>query len=872
MVSRTRFLFVHPPNTVSMEFDDSDVIEFAKSTAHKKWFTQDIPISTGWNYVKTFGMDKVTRALNEGMHSARGAGAVVSRAVFSSLFTITYNMCNERTAKVSDIVEMHNNEHRTYLQTVVLPSILEKHDDEAVLVEFARRWEDHLVLTKWLWKFLFHIDRSRETTDAAVLICSPLVRTLAEPEAYGGAGAGAGADATMVDAHDPPSYTSLSLTSHALKAFYDVIVIDCRVNEKLCACASRLMNKSRDGHEVDLSCVAAVSRAIQRIGVALRNTELEDVDHFNTLLPSEDSVGEYVKHMETACVLSASEYYRSLASRMRDTLSPSEYVHAADAIFDAECARVLGSMHETTVAKVERILEDILLVSYEKELCSREDAGFASMVRKAARSDVQCVGKLYGRVEGAHARLAEVLRNEITRQGDEVVRAREKRLASDAGGACASNDPDFVTALMAVMHHHIDVVESSLACDVVYEKQMRIAFESLWSMDRANVSNSVVFANYIDAVLKGCVARVKLSDEEVAAQITAVVRVMVYLRDKDIFGEQYRSQLSRRMLHGKDKHSDCETRMISEMKRSFGCEFTIKLSGMITDMRLCKDMNDEFNKSVSRALALAASTSAPATDGVARSSTSSKAITSKATTLFSAVVLTKGHWPSFRLLDMHLPPPMSSAVMAYTQHYMHMFNTRRKLTWVYSLGCAEMSARFAEGKRHYVFVMSTVQAVVLYYIGAAQQRRWSFKEIHSMVGGEDDVLKKVLHSFACNKRAQIMLKFPSDGFIRDTDEFEVNTRFKSQSFRIDIPVPKLEEDKAEQKVAETRPHTIDAMIVRIMKARKTLHHNELEAEVLRKLQWFKPSPRDIKVQIELLINREYLDRSDDNQKVYNYVA
>ena len=72
---------------------------------------------------------------------------------------------------------------------------------------------------------------------------------------------------------------------------------------------------------------------------------------------------------------------------------------------------------------------------------------------------------------------------------------------------------------------------------------------------------------------------------------------------------------------------------------------------------------------------------------------------------------------------------------------------------------------------------------------------------------------------------------------------------------------------------EDRRHLVEAATVRIMKARKTLHHNELIAEVTKQLSVrFTPSPQFVKKRIESLIEREYLERSLDDHRVYIYVA
>lgn len=66
---------------------------------------------------------------------------------------------------------------------------------------------------------------------------------------------------------------------------------------------------------------------------------------------------------------------------------------------------------------------------------------------------------------------------------------------------------------------------------------------------------------------------------------------------------------------------------------------------------------------------------------------------------------------------------------------------------------------------------------------------------------------------------------------------------------------------------------IEAAIVRIMKSRKTMEHSSLIAEVIKQLQSrFMPNPNIIKKRIESLIEREYLERSKTDRKLYNYLA
>jgi cullin 3 len=113
--------------------------------------------------------------------------------------------------------------------------------------------------------------------------------------------------------------------------------------------------------------------------------------------------------------------------------------------------------------------------------------------------------------------------------------------------------------------------------------------------------------------------------------------------------------------------------------------------------------------------------------------------------------------------------------------------------------------------------------------------------------------------------------------LEDGYEFSVNDKFTSTHTKFKIQTAKAtsgERDPAQtrQVVLEDRKHEIDAAVVRIMKARRNAHHNELVTEVITSLtSRFKPDPRDIKKRIEYLIEREFLERSDEDMKTYTYL-
>jgi len=61
------------------------------------------------------------------------------------------------------------------------------------------------------------------------------------------------------------------------------------------------------------------------------------------------------------------------------------------------------------------------------------------------------------------------------------------------------------------------------------------------------------------------------------------------------------------------------------------------------------------------------------------------------------------------------------------------------------------------------------------------------------------------------------------------------------------------------------------VLVRIMKTRRTLTHAVLLSEAIGMLR-FAAKPPDIKKRIESLIERDYLERDDEDPNTYRYLA
>lgn len=116
------------------------------------------------------------------------------------------------------------------------------------------------------------------------------------------------------------------------------------------------------------------------------------------------------------------------------------------------------------------------------------------------------------------------------------------------------------------------------------------------------------------------------------------------------------------------------------------------------------------------------------------------------------------------------------------------------------------------------------------------------------------------------------LAYPSPMF---TSPIYSTTNKQTNSLkRIKVPLPPVDEKrKVIEDVDKDRRFAIDAAIVRTMKSRKAMQHQQLVLEVVSQLsRMFKPDFKLIKKRIEDLIAREYLERDAANPQLFKYVA
>jgi cullin 1 len=173
----------------------------------------------------------------------------------------------------------------------------------------------------------------------------------------------------------------------------------------------------------------------------------------------------------------------------------------------------------------------------------------------------------------------------------------------------------------------------------------------------------------------------------------------------------------------------------------------------------------------------------------------------------------------------------------------------RKLSWLFNRSTAEILTTGYSNR--YTFVMSTLQAGVILLFN--DRDLYTMRELLTATALTEEILVQILQIFLKMKLLISSSGNPTEALTPDT-ELSLFKEYKNKKLRVNINVPlryetKVEEDRTKSSVDEERKYVLQAAIVKIMKDRKTLGHQQLIAEVIGIVEGkFQPSVPIIKVE------------------------
>ncbi|KAG7028969.1 Cullin-1 [Cucurbita argyrosperma subsp. argyrosperma] len=609
-----------------------------------------------------------------------------------------------------------------------------------------------------------------------------------------------------------------------LTCFRDLIYQE--LNAKVRDAVISLIDQEREGEQIDRALLKNVLDIFVEIGMGQMDC--------------------YENDFETAMLKDTAAYYSRKASNWILEDSCPDYMLKAEECLRREKDRVSHYLHSSSEPKLLEKVQHELLSAYATQLLEKEHSGCHALLRDDKVEDLSRMFRLFSKIPRGLDPVSNTFKQHVTTEGTALVKQAEDAASNkkaEKRDVIGLQEQVFVRKVIELHDKYLAYVNNCFQNHTLFHKALKEAFEVFCNKGVAGSSSAELLATFCDNILKKGGSE-KLSDEAIEETLEKVVKLLAYISDKDLFAEFYRKKLARRLLFDKSANDEHERSILTKLKQQCGGQFTSKMEGMVTDLTLAKENQASFEEYLT--------TNPQAHPGID----------------LTVTVLTTGFWPSYKSFDLNLPAEMVKCVEVFKEFYQTK-TKHRKLTWIYSLGICNIIGKFEP--KTIELIVTTYQASALLLFNSSD--RLSYSEIMTQLNLNDDDVVRLLHSLSCAKY-KILNKEPSTKTISPSDHFEFNTKFTDKMRRIKIPLPPVDEKKKViEDVDKDRRYAIDASIVRIMKSRKVLSHQQLVLECVEQLgRMFKPDFKVIKKRIEDLITRDYLERDKDNPSLFRYLA
>ncbi|KAF1984311.1 Cullin-domain-containing protein [Aulographum hederae CBS 113979] len=547
-----------------------------------------------------------------------------------------------------------------------------------------------------------------------------------------------------------------------------------------------------------------------------------------------------------------------------------------------ETDRCRSTLLESTTPKIVKVVEDSLIRDQLKDLIEAE-TGVRYMIDNERLDLLHMIYDLNKRVDENKTELTKAVTGRILELGADL---NKGVMAVSAVSSDTTADGGKVSAAGQQTLAALKWVEEVLQLKDRFDNILGLSFEGDLKLQTAQnrsfheFINSQLFsrsAEYISLFIdenmkKGIKGK---SENEIDTVLEKAITLLRYVQDKDLFERYYKKHLCKRLLMNKSLSNDVEKQMISRMKIELGNNFTLKLEAMFRDMTISGELTTGYKEHVARL-------------GDADPRRVELAIN----------VLTSMTWPlesmssnndredQTKKMQCNYPGAIERIKLGFEKYYSEK-HSGRKLTWQANLGTADIRATFpgkdgTKERKHELNVSTYAMIILMLFNDVPARHSLSFEEIQARTNIPKNELVRNLQSLAIAPKTRILIKEPMSKDIRASDQFLFNEGFQGKFHKIKIGVVmaanrvegEAERRDTQKRNDDSRGFCIEAALVRIMKQRKELTHAHLFTETISLLNsQFRPDLAMIKKKVESLIEREYLERiEDENTPSYRYLA
>ncbi|KAL0264821.1 ubiquitin ligase (cullin) of SCF [Diplodia seriata] len=594
----------------------------------------------------------------------------------------------------------------------------------------------------------------------------------------------------------------------------------------------RLVEKQRNGETIEQNQIKSVVDSFVSLG-------LDESDSTKTTLDV------YKEFFEKPFLDATADYYKQESRRFLADNSVVDYMKKAEARLDEEKERVPLYLLDEIMGPLMRTCETVLIADHSQAL--REE--FQLLLDQDRIDDLARMYKLLARIPQGLDPLRTRFENHVRKAGLSAV----EKVATD------DLEPKvYVEALLEVHTQYQDLVNKAFAGESEFVRSLDNACREFVNRNKVCKSGSTkspeLLAKYTDQLLKKSGAKMS-EEDDMEKQLSQIMTIFKYIEDKDVFQKFYSRMLAKRLVNTNSASDDAETSMIAKLKDACGFEYTNKLQRMFQDMQISKDLNSSFKEWVSDTF-----------DDDDR----------KTAVDATYHILGTGFWPLNPPTTPFAPPQVIVKTYERFNAFYNSKHSGRKLTWLWQLCKGEMRASYIKipgSKASPIFQVSTYQMAILLLFNDSETL--SYEDIEQATKLDRGTMDP---SIAVFLKAKVLTISPEGSKPEPGTSFTLNQGFKTKKLKVNLNIGIKSEQKQEvedthKTIEEDRKLLMQSAIVRIMKSRKKMKHQQLVGETINQIRSrFTPKVADIKKCIDILLEKEYLERLEGEENDLGYLA
>ncbi|KAL9126232.1 MAG: hypothetical protein Q9217_004692 [Psora testacea] len=589
----------------------------------------------------------------------------------------------------------------------------------------------------------------------------------------------------------------------------------------------KMVKKQRDGETIEQSQIKSIVDSFVSLGLDETDTTKStlDVYRFNFEKPFLDAT---------------TQYYQEESAQFVAQNPVVEYMKKAETRLQEEKDRVGLYLHQDIMNPLMKSCLNVLVT--EHSVLLREE--FQVLLDNDRQEDLARMYKLLSRIIDGLEPLRTKFEAHVRKSGLAAV----EKVAMEG----ENMDPKtYVDALLEVHAQYQQLVDNAFNGESEFVRSLDNACKEFVNRNKVCATGCTrspeLLAKYTDTLLKKSGKSAEEADLE--ASLIQIMTVFKYIEDKDVFQKFYSRMLAKRLVHSSSASEDAETSMIGKLKEACGYEYTNKLQRMFQDIQISSDLNSNFKDWAAKALG---------------EEDWKRAVDS------NYHILGTGFWPLTAPNTNFIPPADIVRTYERFQNFYFQKHNGRKLTWLWQLCKGEIKANYVKNaKIPYTFMVSTYQMAILLLFNDSDTV--SYEDMQRATALSAEYLDPSLGIFV---KAKVLTPSPENAKPEAGTSYSLNHNFKNKKIKVNLNINVKSEAKQEvedthKTIEEDRKLLMQSAIVRIMKSRKKMKHVVLVQETISQIKSrFTPKIPDIKKSIDQLIEKEYLERLEDDELGY----